>query len=176
MKLVAALAVMMGLSTFTVPAQNGPGRGPGGPYGGGRMMMPVMRVLDTDTNGVLQASEITEAPKALQALDKNGDGKLNLDELHPRRPGGDGQAPPPGAPPAGRRMGGPPIIGALDANKDGELDANEISNAANALLTLDANKDGQLTREEIHPRGGPAGPRGPRGPQPPEGEQPPAQQ
>lgn len=52
-----------------------------------------------------------------------------------------------------------PILVALDADKDGELSASEIENAAKALKTLDKNKDGKLTREELRPegRGGPGG-------------------
>ena len=43
----------------------------------------------------------------------------------------------------------PPVMAALDANKDGKLDKEEIANAARALLTLDKNNDGELTMEEI---------------------------
>ncbi len=61
----------------------------------------------------------------------------------------------------------PPIalIGALDANHDGVIDADEIANASAALKTLDKNGDGKLTPDEfIGPRpGGPGGPR-PGGP------------
>jgi hypothetical protein len=41
------------------------------------------------------------------------------------------------------------IIGALDANHDGVIDADEIKNAAAALAKLDKNGDGKLTREEF---------------------------
>ena len=54
----------------------------------------------------------------------------------------------------------PPVMAALDANKDGTLDAQEIANASAALLKLDKNGDGVLTREELHPGGRPGGPRG----------------
>ena len=70
----------------------------------------------------------------------------------PRGPGG----------PGGPRQG-PPIMIALDTNKDGKLDATEIANAAKALKTLDKNGDGELTQDEIGgPRrgGGPGGPGG----------------
>lgn len=62
----------------------------------------------------------------------------------------------------------PPIMTALDANQDGVVDASEIANAANALLTLDQNGDGQLTQDEIRPAGAPAGRGhgGKRGPRP----------
>ena len=55
----------------------------------------------------------------------------------------------------------PPIIAALDANQDGELDAAEIANAATALKTLDKNGDGKLTADEIR-QARPEGGRGPR--------------
>jgi hypothetical protein len=68
----------------------------------------------------------------------------------------------------------PPIIAALDANKDGVIDETEIANAVAALKTLDKNGDGKLTFDELMPpppwRDGPP-PRGPRPPGP-DGEQP----
>jgi hypothetical protein len=51
----------------------------------------------------------------------------------------------------------PAIITALDANKDGKLDASEIANATAALKTLDKNGDGEITVEEMfgpRPEGG----------------------
>lgn len=65
-----------------------------------------------------------------------------------QRPGG----------PGGGRMTGGPLMEALDANKDGELDATEIQNAGTALKNLDKDGDGKLSREELRP----AGPRGAR--------------
>ena len=44
-----------------------------------------------------------------------------------------------------------PLIGALDANHDHVIDANEIANASAALLTLDKNGDGKLTADEYLP-------------------------
>ena len=82
-------------------------------------------------------------------------------ELMPPPPGGTNEFRP--APPAGAKHPVPPIVAALDANGDGELDSTEISNASAALLQLDVNGDGQLTREELRPRGhgGPGGAGGP---------------
>lgn len=65
--------------------------------------------------------------------------------------------------PEGHRRPAPPIVAALDANKDGVIDADEIANAATALLTLDKNGDGQLTADEVRPAR-PEGGRGPGGP------------
>ena len=61
----------------------------------------------------------------------------------------------------------PPLMAALDANKDGEIDATEMTNAAAALKTLDKNGDGKLSGEEIRPARGERGPRG-GGPKPPQ--------
>ncbi|MAI33623.1 MAG: hypothetical protein CMM07_18380 [Rhodopirellula sp.] len=44
-----------------------------------------------------------------------------------------------------------PVLVALDVNRDGEISATEIENAAKALKTLDKNKDGKLTADELQP-------------------------
>jgi hypothetical protein len=73
-------------------------------------------------------------------------------------PGMNGQRPPP-----------PAIIGAIDANHDGVIDADEIANASAALKALDKNGDGKLTPDEFmglrpqHPGGPGKGPGGNRG-------------
>jgi hypothetical protein len=51
-----------------------------------------------------------------------------------------------------RMDGPPPLVKALDANRDGVIDATELANASTALLTLDTNKDGQLTGNEFQMR------------------------
>ena len=48
-----------------------------------------------------------------------------------------------------------PLMMALDADADGELSAEEISNAPAALKKLDKNADGKLSREELRPQGVP---------------------
>jgi hypothetical protein len=45
----------------------------------------------------------------------------------------------------------PPIVQALDADRDHVISTDEIANAASALLTLDKNNDGQLTQDELRP-------------------------
>ena len=45
-----------------------------------------MMALDANHDGVIDATEISNAPAALLTLDKNGDGKLTQDELRPQRP------------------------------------------------------------------------------------------
>ena len=60
-----------------------------------------------------------------------------------------GPGPQPGTPgPEGRRLP-PPVIQALDANHDGMVDAQELTNAVKTLLALDKNSDGQLSIEEL---------------------------
>ncbi|HEX4342397.1 MAG TPA: EF-hand domain-containing protein [Verrucomicrobiae bacterium] len=64
-----------------------PGEGHGGGPGGHRPPpSPIMMALDANHDGVIDASEISNAPAALKTLDKNGDGKLTQDELRPQRP------------------------------------------------------------------------------------------
>jgi hypothetical protein len=78
------------------------------------------------------------------------------------------------------------LIGALDANHDGVIDADEIANAPQLLKKLDKNGDGKLTPDEFIGElpfgrgpggaGGPGGPGGPgrhRGPDAEEGNDPP---
>ena len=58
-----------------------------------------------------------------------------------------------------------PIIEAIDLNKDGTLDADEIAKASESLMKLDKNKDGKITPDEYRPQrpGGPGGQGGQRG-------------
>ena len=74
----------------------------------------------------------------------------------PGQPGGNGGFP-----------GGfvPPVVQALDLNKDGVLDKDEIAKATESLKHLDKNADGKLTQEEFRP---PAGAGFPPGGPPPE--------
>jgi len=77
-----------------------------------RPLPAIVKALDTNGDGVIDATEIANAPAALQKLDKNGDGKLTRDEFDGNRPprmqggGGDRQNPgedaPPGPPEGGQ--------------------------------------------------------------------------
>lgn len=80
------------------PREGRPGGAPGaGPGPGPRFMMPLMQALDANTDGTIDEKEIANASVALKKLDKNGDGKLNPEELRPPRM----------ARPDGPRDGGP---------------------------------------------------------------------
>lgn len=77
-------------------------------------------------------------------------------EAGPGGPGGPGGF-------GGQRPMLSPVVQALDANSDGEIDAQEIANASAALKKLDKNGDGKLSAEELRParpQGGPGGPGG----------------
>jgi Ca2+-binding EF-hand superfamily protein len=178
LKLVLLAVALTGgaIGTFAQPADGdrpdgppprgpgGPGR-PGGPNGPRRGAPPFIVALDTNKDGKIDAAELANASQALLTLDKNKDGQLTPDELHP--------TPPEGAPERPERTNAdrpefvPPLLAALDTDKDGTLSASEIANATAALKTLDKNGDGVLTRDEYMgmPRGGFGGRgRGPGGP------------
>src|SRR5690242_10470712 len=72
----------------------------------------------------------------------------------------DGNGPGPegrGRPRMGRHMPMHPLMQALDVNKDGIIDEQEIANAPAALKTLDKNGDGKLTPDELRPPFPPGG-------------------
>lgn len=94
---LATMTFALGLSAWSIAAQDagGPppdgdrpplGQGPGASDGssGGRHhrpLPPIIAALDTNHDGVIDASEIANASAALMTLDKNGDGKLTMEEL-----------------------------------------------------------------------------------------------
>lgn len=89
------------------PQGERPDRGPGGP-GGDRQRMfvpPIVAALDVNSDGVIDEKEIANASAALKKLDKDGDGKLLMEELRPVRPA-NGEGGPNGVPEGQRRPGG----------------------------------------------------------------------
>jgi hypothetical protein len=75
-------------SAIALNAQDKPAEGQGRRGGGGN---PLFAALDTNGDGVIDATEINNAPAALRKLDKNGDGKLTREELRPAGRGENGQ-------------------------------------------------------------------------------------
>lgn len=164
------------------PAPGGRGRGgPGGGQGPPLASLPVMVALDRDASGEISAEELSDASRALRTLDADGDGVLRQGELAPS--GGRGEAPP-GRPargpgggqggvrgPGGGQGGGPggvrgpgrgpggilailPLVTSLDADRSGEIEANEIDSASDSLTSLDTDGSGNLTENELMPRFG----------------------
>ena len=113
---------------------------------------PLRAALDANHDFVVDADEITKAPEAIKTLDKNGDGKLDREELRPPMgppPGGlgrgTGERGGEGRPPReGGRPGGPPgdrpsperfieRAKSFDADGDGKLDDGELRKLAEAM-------------------------------------------
>lgn len=133
--------------------------------------LPLLAPLDKDEDGSLSAEEIANASAVLGDLDKNGDGELTKKEILPPPPKkgddgseeGDAVPPPPGGRKGGKgggeKGGGKggekglgPIVGALDADKDGVISADEIEDASQSLLTLDKDSDGVISPKELKPK------------------------
>ncbi|MEX2173600.1 MAG: hypothetical protein WD872_04505 [Pirellulaceae bacterium] len=115
---------------------------------------------DANSDGKITREEMPERLRGpfSNALERLGGDSMNKEQFvrfmsfaaqqGDRREGGDRpeRGPPPGP---------PPLVMALDADRDGELSAAEIEGASKALLKLDKNSDGKLTREELRPAGAP---------------------
>ena len=78
---VATAALSLGAADN---ASNPPTR----PEGRGRPVPPMIAALDANSDGVIDAVEISNAAAVLAKLDTNGDGNLSMDELRPTRPEG----------------------------------------------------------------------------------------
>lgn len=170
---IIALAISL---TATARPPQGRGGPPSPP------VPPLFAIFDTNHDQKLSAEEITAAKDALLKLDQNQDGEVSLleslmpppDERKPRRKpnknndadDGKGDRPAPQnrpGPPPKRPM--PPVVQALDLNRDGSLTPDELASAPESLKTLDQDGDGTLSPEELRPQG----------PPPPMGENPPVE-
>ena len=189
---IIILSLALGASTCLLTAQDStqrpegqrpPGRegGPGGQGGPHMLPPPILELLDLTTDQQKQVAALEIETKAkfeklltaaqLQQLQQSGPpqresgsgGSGSSGELRVGT-GGGGASGGPGGPGGmgGQRMPNP-IIEALDLNKDGIIDADEIAKASESLKKLDKNGDGKITREEFDARE-PRAPRGPGGP------------
>ena len=125
---------------------------------------PLAAAIDADHDGTLSAAEIGAAPKVLAGLDKNGDGRIDLEEVMERRPEGRERGEPNAAP-------APPdlvnTLFAFDENKDGKLSKQEVPERMQGIFDrADADHDGLLTRDELTKATAAQERRGPGGPPP----------
>ncbi len=110
-----------------------------------------LMLLDKNGDGVLSADEVPERMKPMfDKGDTNHDGKLTKDEIAAMS----GKQSDPQGRPVGRGnfSSMDPVMLALDADKDGELSAEEIANAPVALKSLDKDGDGTLSAGELRMR------------------------
>lgn len=106
---------------------------------------PFLSTFDANNDGVIDAKEIEGAVAALKKLDKNGDGRLTMEELRPQMPGREG--------PGGPQTDPQEMVNRLlqfDKDGDGRLSKAELPERMQALMErADANQDGFLTKEEL---------------------------
>ena len=162
--------------------------GPGGERRGPQLLPPVVaEQLNLAPEQREQVAKLEAEVKAKMEKILTPDQLEQMKQMRPPlREGGPARIGGPGGPPARMegagapidqmrgpgiqgRMGGQrfmmPIIEALDLNKDGIIQAEELARASKSLATLDKNEDGKLTPDEFRPPrlGGPGGFQGPGG-------------
>ncbi len=130
---------------------------------GHRPPPPMILALDTDRDGEISASELSNAVDALKELDKNDDGQLDRSELMPKPPRGHG-APgprredanypkPPHGPRGEQAVQTSEIVARwmkLDKDGDGTLTKKELRGRMRGLLSrADTDEDGIVTEEEL---------------------------
>jgi Ca2+-binding EF-hand superfamily protein len=135
-------------------APSRPDSQPGNPPGGLPPGMRFFGAIDLDRNGELSTSEIVGAGTALLKLDRNGDGKITVEEALGSGPGG----PPPGGM-RGRPGDGQPGVGqpgnGLPGTPQGQrrpgqrgfggMNPDELRQQ---LKAADANNDGKISKDE----------------------------
>jgi Ca2+-binding EF-hand superfamily protein len=119
-------------------------------------LLAALLTFDKNKDGKLTRAEIPE--RQLGILDR-GDTDKNgvLDAAELRKLTADQAAAPPAPPrgPARGGFGGMDLASTvLDVDRNGEISADEIANAATTLKTLDKNTDGSITEDEVRPAPG----------------------
>jgi EF hand len=121
-----------------------------------KILHRMMRTMASDLTNKKMKGKIMKM-KTMMAMLALGASALAVNAQDAGGPPPDDQRPPPqdgnGGSPGmnGHRPPPSPLFLALDVNRDGVLESNEIANASNELLTLDKNGDGKLTQDELRP-------------------------
>lgn len=130
----------------------------GGRPGQGMIGIALVRVLDKNSDGKLDAEEIAAATEALKKLDTNGDGDITREELAPQIRGGRAPGNRPRGPDEGGQPGRPEFnpenvyrrLMNGDKNSDGKLQKDELPERLQERFDeLDTSKDGTLDESEI---------------------------
>ncbi len=135
------------------PGPEGP-PGEGGPHGH-HEPPPIIAALDADGDGVISASEIEGAIAALKTLDKNNDGELTKEELHPR---GHGGPPGPGEGFGHRSFGGPEGPGGdrgprgKRGGREGRRERPSPEQFIEKVMEADTDGDGTISKDEAPER------------------------
>ncbi len=120
----------------------------------------IVRVLDTNSDGEIDKTELQKAAVSLRTLDKNDDGSITREELtaSPGRFNPTDRAGRPRGPEPGDGPRQPWILvhkDEIDLDKNNVISRDEIVGEANkAFAGYDSNKDGRLTASELSARGG----------------------
>lgn len=137
--LLFMVVALVGGHADQLHAQGSP---PGQPRPSFMRTSPLLAALDADANQEISAAELARAATALQTLDKNGDGRLEFEEIRP--------VPPPNPLAVGVPEETVKTLLEFDRNADGKLAKNELPARFHGLLARgDANRDGVLSKEEL---------------------------
>jgi len=151
--LMFAAMVLVGMGAYAQrPGGGGGGQGGGRPQGQGERpsAAQMMAMLDKNNDGKIDKTEASNSPNKRFAenfdrLDANGDGFIDQAELsNMGRPNGEKP----------KAVNAKSALKDMDANKDGKLDKEEVSQKNNKALVksfdkIDTNADGFLDKSEL---------------------------
>jgi hypothetical protein len=148
-----------GCAAWAQDPGNGPGPGDGGPpRHGPPPLPPIIRALDTNRDGIIEADEIANAPQSLKTLEKSGSNQLTIQDLlgpPPPPPDHPGWGPGPANAPEGSgtqsadadaQNGPPPPDGPPPGPPPGPGGHHRLPPVIEAL---DTNHDGIIEADEI---------------------------